>query len=73
MNTYVVFDGRAEYDIDEAQIVEYMGEYPNDEEALEVALQSWEGYDHVLVGYEGTENELTNVVSKFCLILGTRI
>ena len=47
--TYIVFDGRANYDIDSASIMEYAGEFTTTKEALKFLGTMWNEHDAVLV------------------------
>ena len=59
---YIVYDGRAVYDVDDAQIMECLDVRPSDEQAMRVARTLWKGYDYVLVAYDLVEegDSLTN-------------
>lgn len=54
---YLLFDGRANYDIDRASILETIGEMSLKRACAEVA-RDWEDTDAVLVEYDVTGDEL---------------
>lgn len=52
MKLYILYDGRAEYDIDSASVVETIGEFDNDAKPIKLVRRDWTGYDSVLVKYD---------------------
>ena len=52
---YIVYDGRAIYDVDEAQVLECLDIQGSDEQAMELARASWADTDSVLVAYDLVE------------------
>lgn len=58
MKGYIIFDGRAMFDTDEAAILEACCEGGRRE--LRKSLQFWRGHDAVLVEYKADNGELTD-------------
>lgn len=63
---YMVFDGRAAYDIDAACVMETIGESPTREAAREYFVEDYSDMDAVLVEYDVDGDALDNP-----LVLGT--
>ena len=50
---YIVYDSRVDRKIvNEASVIEYLGEYPDDQAAIEDALADWEGMEYDLYSYK---------------------
>ncbi len=56
MKTYIVFDGRADSDIDEAQILDYIGDNMSLESAVAVFKKHWSDMDARLVSFDVSVN-----------------
>ena len=56
---FMIMDGRANFDIGRASVLECIGEAPL-EKAKRIIKKDWKGYDAVLVEYDCSGNELTN-------------
>lgn len=57
---YILFDGRATYDVDRASVLEALGQHPSLEAALKSARQTWHGVDSVLVSYRVEGDQLVD-------------
>jgi hypothetical protein len=59
--SYIIYDGRALFDVSSASIMDYLGEYTSLQAAIAAARPLWSGYDAVLVSYainaEGLQGE----------------
>jgi len=55
-NYYFIMDGRANYDVDAASVLE-CGSFLSDKDALDYMRENWSGHDCVLVN---AENEVIN-------------
>ena len=60
MRSYIVYDGRALMDTDEAQILEYVGPRKSDKDAIAYARRCWNETDAVLYSYRAVDDELTD-------------
>ena len=58
-NYYIVFDGRASVDEDEAQILETLGQLSR-KEAVKQFKTEWEGWSSCLFEYDIEGPEITN-------------
>ena len=54
MKTYILYDGRANYDVDSACVMECF-ESKNDDTAKEYVKKNWDGYDCVLFDANGNQ------------------
>jgi hypothetical protein len=59
MNHYVVYDGRAILDPDEAYMLEYIGEATKTK-AIEIFKKEWSDYNSCLFEYDSEGQDLTN-------------
>ena len=56
---FTVMDGRAEYDVDEADVIEVYGKV-HETAALALFFEGWKEYDVVLVRWEDTGDFIEN-------------
>lgn len=59
MNTYIIYDGRANFDVDSAVILFYVGDTTK-AKAVSEFRREWAGYDAVLFEYDSDGEKLTN-------------
>lgn len=59
MKYYMVFDGRATYDIDSAMVMECLGEM-TEQQAIKEFKREWGGMDCCLFSYDADGDSLIN-------------
>jgi hypothetical protein len=57
---FLVMDGRARYDVDEAECIEVIDEYVNYERVWKAFVKDYSGYDYCLVPFLADGNTLTH-------------
>ena len=60
MKSYIVYDSRAEYDVDEAQILEVVGESNNEAHIVNYFKSAYDEGEGVLFAYDVDGEDLTN-------------
>lgn len=61
---YMLYDGRAVYDVEAACVMETIGECSSDNNAIKNANKNWKGYDCVLVSYEVDSADNTTLIDE---------